>query len=429
MGSERARAATILRWVLPRSLLVLLGTAAGLGCAEIILRARPDFVPVAVQVDPPVRRARPLRDETYDVKLSDGDIYFWRRSAFRPIRARDDRPLARVHMRTDADGFRNPPGDDGSYPIVVLGDSFTEAGNATVPWPEHLARIAGRGVLNLGESGAGPQHALRNLESYGLERNPEEIILAWFEGNDLLDAGAWERVNPFLVARLGRHLLGGARRALFGGHDEGGIDGGGRPPIFPLAVSAGERKLEMAFWPGHIALLTVSRGDLASSVNVSLSRDAIRRMHAISVAAGARLRIVYLPCRSRIYLPLLDAPSLARLLEGIEPLSLDTGGFLAPRAGAAGRRDPDRIPGLIRGLDAQALIIEEIAREEGIPFLDLTARFQLEAKEGAELHYPFDTHWNQNGHLLAAEVIAAALEASTDGRQRQDRRSPAVTSR
>jgi len=38
--------------------------------------------------------------------------------------------------------------------------------------------------------------------------------------------------------------------------------------------------------------------------------------------------------------------------------------------------------------------------------LDLTPHFRAEAASGAELYYPFDTHWNQNGHNLAAQAIA-----------------------
>jgi hypothetical protein len=42
-------------------------------------------------------------------------------------------------------------------------------------------------------------------------------------------------------------------------------------------------------------------------------------------------------------------------------------------------------------------------------FIDLLPAFEEAVARGDLLYYPYDTHWNQAGHNLAAQVIAEAL--------------------
>jgi hypothetical protein len=72
--------------------------------------------------------------------------------------------------------------------------------------------------------------------------------------------------------------------------------------------------------------------------------------------------------------------------------------------------------------DDQARLIADFAAENQIRLLDLTPIFQEEAGKGVELYYPFDTHWNQLGHDLAAgsidkyiEQLPSSLSSKTTG--------------
>jgi hypothetical protein len=56
-------------------------------------------------------------------------------------------------------------------------------------------------------------------------------------------------------------------------------------------------------------------------------------------------------------------------------------------------------------MDDQARLLADFAAEHEMLYLDLTPIFQQEAGASVELYYPFDTHWNQLGHNLAAEAI------------------------
>ena len=57
-------------------------------------------------------------------------------------------------------------------------------------------------------------------------------------------------------------------------------------------------------------------------------------------------------------------------------------------------------------------VLSQILSDQGIPYLDLHLAFRREAdKAGELLHFPFDGHWNAEGHALAAAEIEAWLMA------------------
>src|SRR6185503_12786275 len=93
--------------VLGNIALALLGLGMALGVMEFLLRTCPNLVPRDVRVDPPVRRIPTSNSQTYDVKLSSGDLYYWMRGSIAPVPPDKDTVLAQVHLTTDANGFRN----------------------------------------------------------------------------------------------------------------------------------------------------------------------------------------------------------------------------------------------------------------------------------------------------------------------------------
>ncbi len=54
--------------------------------------------------------------------------------------------------------------------------------------------------------------------------------------------------------------------------------------------------------------------------------------------------------------------------------------------------------------------MRRLAVELELPYLDLTEGFRVAASEGQKLHFELDGHWNERGHRLAADLIAAWLE-------------------
>lgn len=386
--------------VLANVFLIILGFGIALGIAETMLRAFPNWVPPQVRVNPPSRRVKALIDESYDLRQSDGDLFHHMLGNIVPLSPDQDQVIAHVHMITDANGFRNSPPEKDSYGIVALGDSFTRASGVAIPWPQKLAEYSGIDVLNLADVGFGPQDELNVFRQYGLKKKPAWVIMAYFEGNDLYDAGAYEQANPFISLRFGKYLLdqsietwsarksGEARTEVVPNHR------------YPITITIDENELDMVFFSSYISWLSLSREEIAESQNYLLVRGTILEVQELSAAAGANFLLVYVPSKPHVYLPYLNDPELtARVFTKVQAIEMDNAGFLQFTNNAV---TPDLVN---QHMDSQAILLAEFTAEQNINFLDLTPSFQKEAGEGAELFYLFDTHWNQLGHDLASQTI------------------------
>ena len=392
-----------LSW-LGQAALIVLGVTAALGASELLLRAFPNWVPRPVRVSPPARRVNAFSDETYDVKLSNGDLFYYMRDRIAPLSSDRDRVLSQVHFVTDGNGFRNATPRQATYDIVALGDSFTVGANVAAPWPQELAETTELEVLNLGEPGAGPQQELAILRQYGLDARPQWVVLAYFEGNDLYDAGGFEQANPFLVARAARYFwLQVVDFGAAGGSDAMEVALAAREQ-YPVIITINGRELETAFFTAYISWLSVSRAVIESSRNYQLTTDAILEMRALSEAAEARFLLVYVPVKAHVYLPHIGDPAiLEQIFADVPKLAVAQDGYLQFTDTFV---TADQT---LQHLDDQANLMAEFAVSHDISYLNLTLAFQQAAAEGEELYYPYDTHWNQQGHELAAQTIAGVL--------------------
>jgi hypothetical protein len=391
--------------VLGNVLLLFLGLAMALGLVEMLMRAFPNWVPLEVRVNPPARRIKAFIDETYDLRQSDGDLYHYMRGHIVPVSPDKDPVVAHIHMITDANGFRNSPPEKATYGIVALGDSFTRASGVASPWTQKLAEQTEMDVLNLGDVGFGPQDELKVLQQYGLKKQPQWVILAYFEGNDLYDAASYEQANPFILFRFGRYML---NRSVEGWQEKrsDGAQAAVAPTYrYPITLTINQKQIEMVFFSSYISWLSLNKEAIAASQNYRLVTETILQVQELSETVGANLLLVYVPSKSHVYLPYLDDPdTITQVFIDVPRLELDDAGFIQ-------FTDQIATPELTREhMDDQARLLADFAVENQIHFLDLTPIFQAEAGTGAELYYPFDTHWNQLGHDLAASAISKYLE-------------------
>jgi hypothetical protein len=386
--------------------LAMLGVGVALGLMELLLRTYPNLVPPLVRTNPPVRRAQAFQDETYDVRLSDGDLYFWMRGSIVPLPIDKDRVIARVHLVTDAYGFRNSLPEKATYGIVAVGDSYTQGHNVAYPWPQRLAEYTGIDVLNLGEGDTGPQAQLDALRKYGLKKRPQWVIMAYFEGNDLHDVETYDQANPFILTRFGKYLLVQSIAAWRGRRQEGANTTVAPVYRYPITVTINGIDLEMAFVSSYVAWLSTGRDVIESSQNYRIAREAILHARELSEGADARFLLVLLPSKEHVYLPYINAAdTLTRVFADVPMIERDEAGFLQFTSERA-------TPELTRqNMDDQARLLADFCAENQMRFLDLTPIFQEEAGTGAELYYPYDTHWNQRGQDLAAHTIAGYLES------------------
>jgi len=385
--------------------LVMLGVGIAFGLMELLLRARPDLVPREVRVNPPARRVNAFVDETYAIKLSDGDLFHWMQEVIAPLPPDQDKVVARVHMTTDAHGFRNPLPEKSTYEIVALGDSYTRASGVAIPWPQKLAEATGSDVLNLGDVGFGPQDELQVLRQYGLKKRPQWVIMAYFGGNDLYDAAAYELAVPYIMPRFVKYLLSQGIEAWRDSRQGGAQAAEASGYRYPITVTINDTDLEMAFFSSYIGWLSLGGEVIESSQDYRLVRETIMKARDSSEAAGSRFLLVYLPTKEHIYLPYLnDAETLANVFADVPTLELDEAEFIQ----FANRK---ATPELVRQhMDDQAHLLSGFAAQHDINYLDLTPYFQEVAGTGTELYFPYDTHWNQNGHDLAAKIIAGYIQ-------------------
>jgi acetyltransferase AlgX (SGNH hydrolase-like protein) len=391
--------------ILGNVVLVLLGLVIALGLAEMLLRTFPNWVPVEVRVNPPARRVKAYVNETYDLKQSDGDLWHYMQGNIVPLSPDQDHVIAHVHMITDANGFRNSPPEKATYGIVALGDSFTRGTGVATPWPQKLAEYAGSDVLNLGDVGFGPQDELKVLRQYGLKKQPQWVILAYFEGNDLYDAASYEQANPLILLRFGKYIFNKGLEARHGKRSDSASATAISNDRYPISMTINHKDLEMVFFSSYISWLSLSGEAMEDSKDYRLVRETILQMQEISEAQGANFLLVYLPTKSHVYLPYLNDPeTISQIFTDVPKLELDSAGWIQFTNKTA-------TPELTyQHMDDQARLLADFAAENHIRFLDLTPIFQKEASQGTELYYPFDTHWNQLGQDLAAESINKYIE-------------------
>jgi hypothetical protein len=260
-------------------------------------------------------------------------------------------------------------------------------------------------VLNLGDVGLGPQDELKILRQYGLKKQPQWVIMAYFEGNDLYDAASYDQASPFILFRFGRYIL---NRSIEAWHERGAdrattaVTSSYR---YPVTLKIDHKELDLVFFSSYISWLSLSRDEIAASQNYRLVGDTILQAQELSESVDSNFLLVYVPSKSHVYLPYLNDPETeARVFADVFAIELDDTGFL--RFG-----NKTATPELVRQhMDDQAMLLADFAAEHNIHFVDLTPIFQEEAGAGKELYYLYDTHWNQLGHDLAAETITRYIQ-------------------
>lgn len=336
-----------------------------------------------------------------DFMIGNGDLFIAQPGSIRP----PNNPyelLSRHYLAWDADGFRVPQYPSEAYSIIALGDSYTEAANAAFPWPDILARESRQAVRNLGYRGYGPQELALVMQEYGINHNPDIIVIGFFGGNDISNAGSFtERENDFLLPEI-------VRDAAIA------FDASGEPWKsdneffqYPINVSLNGQLEPIAFFNSYTSWLTVFQEDLRASVEFAAIRQSWVEIRD-AAAEDACIIISYFPSKSHIYLPFVVAENRDTLVDGQAQRLLDESDFRI-------KRNFDLPPSYENFLERRnniAIVLAEIAAEEGLHFVDLTAAFDAAAASGELLYYRYDTHWNQAGHELAGTVIADYIKSN-----------------
>lgn len=261
--------------------------------------------------------------------------------------------------------------------ILALGDSFTFGVGAQQEetWPARLGEILRAEVLNAGAPGFGVPDAVAWYKRYGVELDPDVVVLAVFLANDLQDAspdqpkvavvdGAlvvpgetgglrrWIYYNSHLFRLLKSSVLEGRVRSLLGMRE-------------PWAVR--ELRSEFSLYSAELP------GELRRGAEAT--EQAVTRL-----SSGKRVLAVLIPS-----LPQVDPKRWQAVLGqlGLDPAQHDP-------------RRPNRL-------------FREIFERHGVPVLDLTDTFQKAVGRGERIYYPIDQHLTPAGYELMARTIGEVL--------------------
>lgn len=376
---------------IPRTVLVNLGLAAG-GVAFALV-----MIQLGLMLFPQLRSGSTLVKFTLGV----GDIFYNQPGWVAP----PDEPyqvLAEFPLVYDEDGFRMPARPAEHYQVLALGDSYTEAANVSLPWPDTLARASGLSVRNLGFRGYGPVEEALVLQQYGPDSDPDYVIVGFFEGNDLSNA----------VTARDRNLLMPIDSTMpdeeFADLDIWMSDHEG-PFRYPMRLQINDQEIDIAFLEGYVWGLNGDLQVYAQSLDLEITAQSWHEMDA--VLPDDCLIIAFFPSKPHIYLPYLMPEYQDVLLENVAGLDSEPGG----RIQLVQEDTPFDV--LVDRLDNLRDAVAARARAEGFIFFDLTPFFQEAAARGELLHYAYDTHWNQAGHDLAGRVLADFVASDPCGSQ------------
>jgi hypothetical protein len=237
----------------------------------------------------------------------------------------------------DALGFRNER-VPAQAAIVAIGDSMTYGVSAdrAGSWPNQLGQQLGVTVYNMGLGGYGPLQYLHLARELAPTLKPEQLIVAFYFGNDLMDAyrlahfnprwHAWQQSTPTPAGetpfdRAGREA---PKKRFEGLRDwlsrRSLLYGVLRATVFqPLASLERNQAVEQAsqdtLWPwrdpGRERVCTVftpkqrlSATDLSvESVRegMEISKRAFAELKAVAQGQGRKLLVVLIPTKERVY--------------------------------------------------------------------------------------------------------------------------------
>jgi hypothetical protein len=269
------------------------------------------------------------------------------------------------HYRTDRRGFRNHPGRE-TASLYLIGDSVLVG--ALVPFEQtlvaRLEALLGEPVIQAALINTAPQTMIEHFGRSGLDVGGRLVVQFVFEGNDLGDSAALQPGRAASVAASieSKSLLDHAWRLVTAVTE-------------PTLGIARTRSCMIGglrytfFWTAEHVL---PHADQAEVITRALENFAERLR-----GQGARYAVVVVPTKLRILGPLCprwpDGSDLADWRSHLSPL-----------------RDH----------------VLSWGSRSGIPVLDLTPALEAAARRGVVPWFDTDTHWNAQGHEVAARALA-----------------------
>lgn len=380
----------LMRYWVTRLLAILLGIGAAVVIFEGMLHLFPGLIPDG--------RARAVDLGVVQFTVGMGDIFVNRPGIVAPPEHPND-VLSEHRLTWDADGFRVPAHPASQYDVVALGDSYTEAANVALPWPDVMAEHSKLAVRNMGFRGYGPVEESRILHDYAVKTGARLVIVGFFEGNDLDDEVSARWRGEFILPNIARKAI-----APFDPKAEAWKTDKTGPFQFPINVEINGVRHPLAFLDSYLTILNAERADYAQSDNIVSLEKTLQDMTQTANTAQTCLIFAYFPDKEHIYLPYVVPEDRAQLLSTIRDYHIERPGTLLVDAPLKSSYEQ-----IMARLEYQHDAIAATLAKYHIPLVDLLPAFKAAAARGEMLYYEYDTHWSQAGHNLAGQTIATYL--------------------
>jgi len=295
-------------------------------------------------------------------------------------------------------GYRKP---EGVFRILAFGDSYVEG------WGTRLddvvtevleRRLNGRDdgvpyeVINCGVAGYGTDQELLLFQREGIRYDPD-LVLLFFYVNDVWNnhsnrgIGSERGYKPYFeVQRNGMLALRGVpvpKTSHWEDRRPRGLRGllWSRSHLYAFVMDriAGGTLSEQS--RRYYAGLYAPVRPLAAQRAWRMTDELLRAFARTCEKAETKLLVVFVPARLQIHLEDWERRRKELRLEGEFDLTL-----------------PNRT-------------VAQICERTRAQFFDLMPEFRRRAAEGTALFHPHDTHWNEEGHHLTAELLYDVLIA------------------
>jgi hypothetical protein len=291
---------------------------------------------------------------------------------------------------TDEHGLRNEPTTGGQAPepdLILLGDSFgvSRGTRQDETLSARLSSSYGWRVYNLSIEAVSPWQEYANLLAEGERLHPKEgAVVLWmlFSGNDLdeqylpiFEASQlpWRNRRGQIIDVVRRFRYRSPLSYVLFGRD------------VPGSASVVEKQLpdgrRLLFFAPYARNKDRTAEAVRQHPNFEMLKQTVGAMKRLADEKRLRVAVVLVPSKEEVY---------SWVLDGAPPWS--TGGAPSPFSAA----------------------VEEMARENGMPYLDLKplladASRRAFEESGQLLWWADDTHWNPLAQKVAAEAIQREL--------------------
>lgn len=349
-------------------------------------------------------RLSPGQTMHYVFRETDGDLFVALPGRVRP--PEKNHTLVDFTLAWDDDGFRQPAHPADAYPIAVFGDSFTEGFNVPVPYADRLAERLNIPVRNYGYRAFGPVEVAQAIRDYAPREQRRWMIYGYFSGNDLGDGIRAPKIDTHSPLAVWQALF---QRFQWNNRAQPRYDPGVHYDN-PMPVIIGDKYYEQVFLPYYLYWHLEPSEGFAASRNFKMLAQQLQVIDS-GVSAETCRALVFIPTKEQLYYPYIY-PTERQWLRGImHRLVIDSDGIIQFASAPITEMDePDFVAKLHSQRDAVHALVNSLP---GWQFIDLLPAFEEAASRGEMLYYTYDSHWNQAGHDLAAEVIAAALSGTS----------------